>query len=127
MSDLAAPPAHGGAAMSAAPGNNRFRVVDPDPDQVAHAKVIIRLALGRPVAEKTQLALPTKPFDWSGLANTLASTPDITRRAALVKSWLASQTHLPTEAAGLLRRTFHQAEAEPLDEDPADDEEAGAG
>ena len=72
--------------------------------------MIRRLALGNPVAEKTLLALPARPFDWSGLANLLSSTPDITRRPALVRRWIESQTHLPTDAAALLRRAFHRAE-----------------
>lgn len=98
--------------------NGKLRVVHPD--QVAQARTIVRLAMGRPVAEKTMLTLDAKPFDWSGLANILVNTPDITKRSGLVKRWVENQTHLPTAAAELLRRTFHELDGAP-DDDQADD------
>ena len=99
-----------------------------DPGQVAHAKTIRRLALGNPVAKKVLLGLPAKPFDWSGLANLLSNTPDITRRPTLVRHWIENQSHLPADAAALLRRSFVQAAADDndeADEDQAEDEEPG--
>ncbi len=96
-----------------------------DPGQVAHAKTIRKLALGNPVPEKTLLSLPAKPFDWSGLANYLINTPDITRRPPLIRQWIENQTHLPPDAAALLRRTFHRADDEPDDEESDDEANEG--
>lgn len=110
-------------AKTGAHADSKLRVVgggdETDPAQVAQARTIIRLAKGQPVAEKTLLALGSRPFDWSGLANRLNSTPDVARRPGLVRQWVGNQTHLLADAAELLRRTFRQAETEPeADEEP---------
>jgi hypothetical protein len=96
-----------------------------DADGVDHARTIVRLALGRPVDRRTLLALPAAPVDFSGLANMLHNSPDITRRAELVRRWVESQGRLTAAAAGVLRRAFHRLEAGPVDDDRDDEAEAG--
>jgi replicative DNA helicase len=108
------------ATMSHANGNGKLRVVDPD--QVAQAKVIIRLIRGQTVAEKKLLGLDARPYDWSGLASILVRTPDVASRPALAKHWVKNQAHLPLDVAEMLRRVLHQGELE-ADDDQDDDDQ----
>jgi hypothetical protein len=110
-----------------------FRVSDPidetdptvlplvAPEEIRHAKTVLRIVKGEEIPEYVILDLPARPLPWSSLANRLKNVKTIGKRPESLKRWIDNLTTDPKQQADM-RRALQLAEQEPPDAPATTDE-----